>query len=66
MHGITNKQYEECQQHLYDKDHSRIITLDSVRFLAQAYDYDPEAIGKQILEYYSKYQAEGYYEIRKR
>ncbi|MEE8721499.1 MAG: hypothetical protein ACOX41_10360 [Anaerovoracaceae bacterium] len=65
MHNITNKQYEEYQQYLYDKNHSRIITPDFVRFLVQACDYDPEAIGKQILEYYGKYQAEGYYEIRK-
>lgn len=65
MHSTTNKQYEEYRQYLYDKDYSRIITLDLVRFWVQAYKYDTEAIGKQILEYYGKYQVDGYYEIIK-
>ena len=65
MHSISNKQYEEYQQYLYDKDHSRIITPDFIRFLCQANNFDPEAIGKQILEYYGKYREEGYYDLRK-
>ncbi|MDD6547376.1 cytochrome C [Blautia massiliensis (ex Durand et al. 2017)] len=65
MHSISNKQYEEYQQYLYDKDHSRIITPDFIRFLCQANNFEPEAIGKQILEYYGKYRAEGYYDLRK-
>lgn len=65
MHSISNKQYEEYQQYLYDKDHSRIITPDFIRFLCQAHTFEPEAIGKQILEYYGKYRAEGYYDLRK-
>lgn len=65
MHSISNKQYEEYQQYLYDKDHSRIITPDFIRFLCQACNFEPEAIGKQILEYYGKYRAEEYYDLRK-
>ena len=65
MHSISNKQYEEYQQYLYDKDHSRIITPDFIRFLCQANNFDPEAIGKQILVLFGKYRAEGYYDLRK-
>lgn len=30
MYKITNKQYEEYQQYLYDKEHSRDITPDII------------------------------------
>jgi hypothetical protein len=66
MYKIPNKQYEKYQPYRHGKEPSRIITPDFVRFLCQAYDYDSEAIGKQILEYYGKSQAEDYYEIREK
>lgn len=58
MHSITNKQYEEYRRYLYDKNHSRIITPDFVYLLHRAYNCNPEAIGKQILECYGTYRRE--------
>lgn len=50
MKQIKNSEYEELQKYLHDKNNGRILTLDGLRFICQANDYDPEKIGKHMLE----------------
>ena len=50
MKNISNKQYEEYQQFLKDRETGKIITSDGIRFICEAYNYDPERIGKHFLE----------------
>ena len=49
MKQIKNSEYEEFQKYLHDKNNGRILTLDGLRFVCQANDYDPEKIGKHML-----------------
>lgn len=65
MHKITDKQYEEYQHLLNDSRHGRILTPDGLRLICEALKYDPEEIGKHMLETYGKFQAEGCYETKK-
>ena len=50
MKQITNKEYEEYEQYKRDKLHGKILTPDGLRFICEANGYDPEKIGKQLLE----------------
>ena len=50
MKKITEKEYEEYQQYLADKRHGKILTPDGLRFICEANGYDPEKIGKHLLE----------------
>ena len=56
MKQIKNSEYEEFQKHLRDKNNGRILTPDGLRFICQANDYDPEKIGKHMLETLAKLQ----------
>ena len=59
MKKITNKQYEEYQKLLDDKEHGRILTPDGLRLICSACNYDPTEIGKIMLENLAKLQASG-------
>lgn len=59
MKKITNKQYEEYQKLLYDKEHGRILTPDGLRLICSACNYDPTEIGKIMLENLANLQAKG-------
>lgn len=50
MKQITNKEYEEYEQYKRDKLHGKILTPDGLRFICEANGYDPEKIGKHLLE----------------
>lgn len=50
MKQINNKQYEEYQQFLKERSEGRILTPEGLRFICEAYDYDPEKIGMHFLE----------------
>lgn len=50
MKQIKNSEYEEFQKYLRDKNNSRILTPDGLQFICQAHDYDPEKIGRHMLE----------------
>lgn len=56
MKQIKNSEYEEFQKYLRDKNNGRILTLDGLQFICQANDYDPEKIGKHMLEMRAKLQ----------
>ena len=61
MHQLTNKQYEEYQRLCHARDHGRMLTSDGLRLICAGFDYDPEAIGKHMLETLetlAKFQAE--------
>ena len=53
---ISNKEYEKYQQYQTDKLHGRILTPDGLRVVCAGFDYDPEAIGKHMLEMLDKFR----------
>ena len=54
MPTITKKELEEYKQLCYDKNNGRILMLDSLRFICEAYHYDDEKIGQHFLEVLSR------------
>ena len=54
MKQITNKDYEEFQKYKEDKLYGRVLTPDGLRLICAAENYDPEAIGKRMLEALAK------------
>ena len=59
MKQISNKEYEKYQQYLTDQLHGRTLTLDGLRIICASFDYDPEQIGKHMLEMLAKFRSEG-------
>ena len=49
MHKLTDKQYNEYQRMLRDRDAGRILTPDGLRMICSAHKYDPEKIGLHFL-----------------
>ena len=58
MKKIKDRDYEEYQQYLYNTIHGYIWTPDILDFICRGNDYDPEKIGKQLLEVYAKLKNE--------
>ncbi len=56
MKQIKNAEYEEFQKYLHDKNNGCILTPDGLRFICQANDYDPEKIGRPMLEVLARQQ----------
>ena len=50
MPTITKKQYDDYKKLCYDREHGRILTPDGLRFICEADNYEPKAIGKHFLE----------------
>lgn len=50
MKQISNKEYEEFQKYKSDKLNGRILAPDTLRFIIEANDYNPEKIGRHFLE----------------
>ena len=50
MKQIKNSEYKEIQKYLHNKNNGRILTLDGLRLIYQANDYDAEKIGQHFLE----------------
>ena len=59
MKQISNKEYEKYQQYLTDQLHGRTLTLDGLRIICASFDYDPEKIGKHMLDMLAKFRNEG-------
>lgn len=57
MPTITKKQYDDYKKLCYDREHGRILTPDGLRFVCEANNYDPEAIGKHFLEVLGRMQS---------
>lgn len=49
MHKLTDKQYNEYQRMLRDRDAGRILTPDGLRLICSSNEYDPEKIGLHFL-----------------
>ena len=58
MPTISKKQYDDYKQLCKERDEGRILTPDGLRFICEAYNYDPEAIGKHMLEALVKERAQ--------
>ena len=59
MKQISNKEYERYQKYQIDRLYGRILTPDGLRLICAALDYDPEKIGKHMLEMLAKFRSEG-------
>ena len=49
MQKLTDKQYNEYQRMLRDKEEGRLLTPDVLRMICSANEYDPEKIGLHML-----------------
>lgn len=56
MKQISNKEYEEYQKYLRDKNNGRILNPDGLQFICAANDYDPEKISRHMLEVLARLQ----------
>lgn len=50
MQKMTKKQIEDYEQLCRDRSNGRLLTLDGLRFICEANNNDPEAIGQHFLE----------------
>lgn len=48
--AVTQKQIADYEQLCHDRNNGRLLTPDGLRFICEANDYDPEAIGRHFLE----------------
>jgi hypothetical protein len=58
MKKLTEKEYEEFQKYKYNMIHGYIWTPDTLEMICAGNEYDPERIGKQMLEMKVKLQNE--------
>ena len=47
---LTQKQIADYEQLCRDRNNGRLLTPDGLRFICEANNYDPEAIGQHFLE----------------
>ena len=59
MKQISNKEYEAYQQYQRDIAFGRVLTPDGLRIICAGAEYDPEKIGKHMLEVFAKFRSEG-------
>lgn len=64
MKQLKEKEFEEFRQYLYNKSHGYIWTPDTIELICSGNDYEPEKIGKQMLEMKEKLQKEHISHIR--
>lgn len=50
MRNLTKKQIADYEPLCQDRIHGRLLTTDGLRFICEAYHFDPEAIGQRFLE----------------
>lgn len=50
MKQITNKEYEKWQKYKAEKAKGRVLLPDTVRFICEANEMNPEKIGWHFLE----------------
>lgn len=56
--SMAKKEFAEYRQYLRDRDSGRILTPDGLRLICEAYEYDPEKIGRHFLEVLGNYNKE--------
>lgn len=52
--ALTQKQITDYEQLCHDRNNGRLLTPDGLRFICEANNYDPEAVGKHLLEALAK------------
>ena len=52
--ALTQKQIADYEQLCRDRSNGRLLTPDGLRFICEANNYDPEAIGQHFLEVLAK------------
>ena len=55
---LTKKQIEEYEELRSARDNGRLLTPNGFRFICEAHNNDPEAIGKHFLEVLAQFRAE--------
>jgi len=55
MKQISNKEYEEYQKYLHDKNNGRILTPEALRVICAGLGNNPEKIGQHLLEVLHKF-----------
>ena len=50
MKYISNKEYAEYEKYLEEKRSGRLFNANTVRFICESCDYDPQKIGEYMLE----------------
>ena len=58
MQKMTKKQIEDYEQLCRDRNSGRLLTPDGLRFICEANNYDPEAIGQHFLETLARINSE--------
>ena len=53
---LTQKQIADYEQLCRDRNNGRLLTSDGLRFICEANNYNPEAIGRHFLEVLAKMQ----------
>ena len=51
---LTQKQIADYEQLCRDRNNGRLLTPDGLRFICEANNYDPGAIGRHFLEVLAK------------
>ncbi len=57
MKKLTDMEYEEYQKYKIAKLYGRVLTSDGLRLICAAENYNPEAIGKRMLEALAKMES---------
>lgn len=52
---ITKREYADYQRLKQIERNGHLLTIDGLRFIIQAHNGDPEAIGKHFLELYGNW-----------
>lgn len=50
MKQITNKEYEDWQKYKAEREKGRVLLPDTLRFICEANEMNPEKIGQHFLE----------------
>ena len=53
---ITDAEYRDYQRLKREEQAGHLLTLNTMRLIVRACDYDPEKVGKHFLEVYAKYR----------
>jgi len=52
MPTITKKELEDYKKMCYDREHSRLLTVDGLRLICDGFNRDPEALGNTFLKHW--------------
>ncbi len=55
---LTKKQIADYEQLCRDRNNGWLLTMDGLRFICEANNYDPEVIGRHFLDVLMKFNAE--------